>query len=258
MTPTLNGHASPQDALTALAARLTDPGDRERYAAVLSYVQRLPPTDEFRQLVDLMGSLTLLSQHIPDAMAEFLETFREESKAAGEYRAGLEERLAQLPKEIAAGVDPGTIAKAMSESFRQQIAASGLRDSVALLDAVSKGTKAMAGEMSATLKPATRDFKSVAATISTELAKLIAASKQVQQHNAQLIEQERQASWLWSGAIALAFFLVGGACGIFFEKGQTTDVLNHMQAQIEHMQTPMVPAAEPSPKVRKERTKAKQ
>jgi hypothetical protein len=85
----LNGHAgtkppaSAQEALISLAARLTDPGDRERYAAVLSYVQRLPPTDEFRQLVDLMGSLTLLGQHIPDAMAEFLEAFRQENKAPG-------------------------------------------------------------------------------------------------------------------------------------------------------------------------------
>jgi hypothetical protein len=85
----LNGHArtepaaSAQEALISLAARLTDPGDRERYAAVLSYVQRLPPTDEFRQLVDLMGSLTLLGQHIPDAMAEFLETFRQERKVPG-------------------------------------------------------------------------------------------------------------------------------------------------------------------------------
>ena len=85
----LNGHAgtkppaSAQEALISLAARLTDPGDRERYAAVLSYVQRLPPTDEFRQLVDLMGSLTLLGQHSPDAMAEFLETFRQERKVPG-------------------------------------------------------------------------------------------------------------------------------------------------------------------------------
>ena len=89
MTPNLNGHArtepaaSAQEALISLAARLTDPGDRERYAAVLSYVQRLPPTDEFRQLVDLMGSLTLLGQHIPNAMAEFLETFRQERKVPG-------------------------------------------------------------------------------------------------------------------------------------------------------------------------------
>ena len=33
--------------------------------------------------MDLMGSLTLLGQHIPDAMAEFLETFRQENKAPG-------------------------------------------------------------------------------------------------------------------------------------------------------------------------------
>ena len=104
MTPNGNGHAGTKtpevarDALAGLAARLTDPGDRERYAAVLSYVQLLPPTDEFRQLVDLMGSLTLLGQHIPDAMAEFLEAFRQETKAAAECNARMDERLARLPK----------------------------------------------------------------------------------------------------------------------------------------------------------------
>ena len=35
--------ASAQEALVSLASRLTDPGDRERYAAVLSYVQGLRP-----------------------------------------------------------------------------------------------------------------------------------------------------------------------------------------------------------------------
>ena len=173
-TPEVARLASAQDALAGLAARLTDPGDRERYAAVLSYVQRLPPTDEFRELVDLMGSLTLLGQHIPDAMAEFLEAFRQETKAAAECNARMDERLASLPRDIAAGVDPAAIAKKMSESFRQQIAASGLRESAALLDVAAKESRAAAGEVSATLNPATQDFKRVVATITAELAKLIA------------------------------------------------------------------------------------
>jgi hypothetical protein len=245
VTATRNGHAVAQDALAGLAARLTDPGDRERYAAVLSYVQRLPPTDEFRQLVDLMGSLTLLSQHIPDAIAEFLEAFRQESKASGEYYARVDERLASLPQEIAAGVDPGAIAKAMSESFRQQIAASGLRDSIALLDASAKETKAAAGEIWAMLKPVTQDSKKVAAAISAELTKLIAASRQVQEHNARLVEQERQASWLWIGTAAMVVFLAEGACGLLFEKWQTADFLAHLDAQIQRVQTPAVPAPAP-------------
>ena len=110
----------------------------------------------------------------------------------------------------------------MSESFRQQIAASGLGDSTALLDVAAKESKATAREISATLKPVTQDFRRVGATISMELAKLITASRQVQDHNARLIEQERQASWLWIVAAAVVVFVAGGFCRLLFEKGQTT------------------------------------
>ena len=189
-----------------------------------------------------MGSLTLLGQHIPDAMAEFLEAFRQETKAAAECNARVEDRLARLPQEIAAGVDPAAIAKKMSESFRQQIAASGLRESAALLDVAAKESRAAAGEVSATLNPATQDFKRVVATIAAELAKLITASRQVQDHNARLMEQERRASWLWIVGGVLVVFLVGWLCGLVFEKGQTTDFLAHLDTQIQRIQTPAVPA----------------
>jgi hypothetical protein len=91
VTPTLNGHvetkppaaATAQDVLAGLAARLTDPDDREAYAALISYFDSLPPGDDLAQIAKLLGFLTLLGQHIPDAMAEFLETFRQERKVPG-------------------------------------------------------------------------------------------------------------------------------------------------------------------------------
>ena len=255
MTPTLNGHTgskppgAAQGSLAALAGRLTDPEDRETYAALISYFDSLPPGDDLSQFARLLGFLTLLGQHIPDAMAEFLEAFREETKAAAECNARVEDRLAGLPKEIAAGVDPGEIAKKMSESFRQQIAASGLRESAALLDAAAKETRALAGEVTATLKPALQEFRRVASTVAAELAKLVTASRQVQDHNARLMEQERRASWLWIVVVTLVVFLAGGLCGLLFEKGQTTDALavmgdriQRMDAQIQRIQTPAAPA----------------
>ena len=52
-----------------------------------------------------------------------------------EYRIRLEERLAKLPEEIAAGVQPEEIASAMAESFRQQIADVNLEQSaIVMLD----------------------------------------------------------------------------------------------------------------------------
>jgi hypothetical protein len=55
-------------ALSSLAARLTEPEDRETYAALMSYFNSLPEHDEMFRLVELLGLLTLAGQHIPDAI----------------------------------------------------------------------------------------------------------------------------------------------------------------------------------------------
>ena len=61
--------------ISSLADRLTNTQDRETYSSLMCYLNRLPPGDEFRQLAELLGLLSLLGQRIPDALAEFLEEF---------------------------------------------------------------------------------------------------------------------------------------------------------------------------------------
>jgi hypothetical protein len=119
--------ATKQDAFSSLAGRLTEPQDRETYAPLISYVNSLPPGDELFKVVQLLGLLSLLGQRLPDVLAEFLAELRAQTKAAGSYHDKLDERLARLPDEIAQGVDPSAIAKAMSESFRQQLAGCGCK-----------------------------------------------------------------------------------------------------------------------------------
>src|SRR5271166_5722236 len=161
MTPLSNGHggtkppALAQDPLASLAGRLTDLQDREKYAALISYVHALPPTDELRQLVDMLGLLSLLAQRVPDALAEFLAELRAQTTAVGEYHTQLDGRLARLPHEIAAGVDASAIAKAMSESFRQQLAATRLQDATALLHLSAKEIKALTANLATAVRPAT-------------------------------------------------------------------------------------------------------
>jgi hypothetical protein len=140
------------NALAGLAGRLTDPQDRETYAALISYVNSLPPGDELSRLVQLLGLLSVIGQRVPDALAEFFAELREQTKAAGNYHAQVDELLAHLPQEIAAGVDPGAIAKAMSEKFRKQLAATGLQDAATLLNASAKEIKTLSGKIAAALK----------------------------------------------------------------------------------------------------------
>jgi hypothetical protein len=228
-------------ALAGLAARLTNPEDRETYAALISYFDSLPPGDELFQLAQLLGLLSLLGQRVPDAINEFLTELRDQAAVAAEYHAQLDARLASLPQEIAAGVDAVAIANTMAEAFRQQIASTGLENTAALLRNASREMTALTGQITASLRPVTQDYKSMAATISAELEKLTTASDRLREHNAQLFQQERKSARLWHGVLALVLFLAGGLCGILIEHCQTTDLLSKMRTQIQQLCTSALP-----------------
>jgi hypothetical protein len=69
-----------QDSLYRLAAKLTDPQDRETYAALISYFRSLPAHDELFHLAQLLGFLSLLGQRLPEALSEVLTEFRLQAK----------------------------------------------------------------------------------------------------------------------------------------------------------------------------------
>src|SRR4051812_12666996 len=107
------------------------------------------------RLAQLLGFLSLLGQRLPIALAEFLEVIRSQTKAAAEYRQMIDDRFANLSKQIVEGVDPDGIAKAMSTSFRQQLAATGLQDTAALLNSSVDGLKRASIEVAAAVRPYT-------------------------------------------------------------------------------------------------------
>ena len=213
MTQLLNGSAAAETQLYGLAglsAHLTDPADRETYAALISYFHSLPPGDELLRLAQLLGFLSLLGQRLPGALSGFLETLHEQTRTAGEYHAQLEKRLAGLPGEIAAGVDPGAIAKVMSEAFRQQLAAVGLEESARALGASAAGIKKLSAEMPEYLKPLT--------SISAELRKVSNASAQLRQHNATLVAQAAEERWRWKIILAALLLCCGYILGFCFHR----------------------------------------
>jgi hypothetical protein len=224
--------------LAGLAARLTDSHDKETYGRIIAYATSLPPGDEFGQLVQLLGLLSVLGQRVPDAVAEFLTEVRSQAAASSEYRSQVDQRLAYLPGEISAGVDVAAIAKAMSEAFRQQLAATGLKDTVELLRASAADVTALSGQIAAALKLATRDYQTVSSTITGEVTKLTSTSRELQRQNAQLVAQERSNSWLSLTMMGLLLFVVGMVFGIALEKRQTTDDLANIYGQLGRIQTP--------------------
>lgn len=232
--------ASPR-ALAGLAARLTDPQDRETYAGLISFIDSLPENDELFRLAQLLGLVSLVAERMPDAMADFLATIRQETKTTADYRSRLEERLARLPDEFAAGVDPAAIANAMAERFRQQIAVAGLQES----SVVVKQFKALSDEVAQSQRALAKRYSEVTATISAELAKLEAASNNLREHNAVLVSYSREESWVRPLLLGFVLLLVGGLFGIFAEKFEIDVLLGDISAEMRSAQknASPVPAA---------------
>lgn len=219
------------NSLTFLAARLTEPSDREAYAALVSYVNQLPPGDEFRQLAEMLGLLSLVGQRVPDALGEFLAELRAQTSATANYTCQVNARLAALPQEIAAGVDPAAIARSMSESFRQQLAATGLQDTGALLKIETALIKSLTAELGATLKPAAGEYRGIAAALAAETSKLAKNAREVEELNHRLILRQRSDGWTMRALAALLIFLVGGLAGIIVEKRQTVNAVVNIGAR---------------------------
>jgi len=220
-----------------MAGRLIDPLDRETYAALVSYVNSLPPGDELIRLLEMLGLLSAVGQRIPDALGEFLQELRDQTKAVATYHGQVDTRLAALPQEIASGVDPAAIAKAMSESFRQQLRQTGLLDTAQLLKVATDTINGLSADLTTSLKPAATEYRGLTATIAAEVKKLDAAATVVEQHNARLTTREKSNWWMFLAAAVFAAFLAGGVAGILLEKREMASFMSNIDSRINTLQT---------------------
>src|SRR6266852_794737 len=139
---------SAEDLFDAIAA-LLEPGQREHFYQRMLYFKHLRPEDELLRLVEAIGLLALLIREAPHAvavereqLAQLLEASLATMHAAGEawqaYHQQLGDRLTRLPADLAHGISPDAIARAIAESLRQQFVQSGVPATADALTAISK------------------------------------------------------------------------------------------------------------------------
>ena len=113
------------------------------------YFRHLRPEDELLRLVEAIGLLALLIREAPHAVARereemarlldtSLATIQAVDKAGQAYQQELDGRLATLPTDLAQGISPDVIARAITESLRQQFVQTGLPATADALTAVSR------------------------------------------------------------------------------------------------------------------------
>jgi predicted secreted protein len=143
-------------------ARLVPDELQAAYYRVLAHTRTLSPDDEMLRILEAMGILALLTRHTPKDIAdererlqELLEAHQQHSERAQQNMLGyvheLESRLAELPGEIEAGLDPKQIAKMLGESLRQHFLRSGVQDTVSALQTTSTAMTRAQKELSAAL-----------------------------------------------------------------------------------------------------------
>ena len=117
---------------------------RAEYYSVIAHTRTLSPNDEVLRVLEAMDILALLTRETPAAIAlerkslqkileNALSKADEVEKRMAAYTSRLESRVAQLPKELATGLDPPRIAKLLGESLRQCFQQSGLPDAARVL-----------------------------------------------------------------------------------------------------------------------------
>ena len=144
-------------------ARLVPDELHAAYYRVLAHTRGLSPDDEMLRILEAMGILALLTRHTPKDIAdererfqELLEIHRQFSDEAQQKMLGyvheLESRMADLPSEIEAGLDPKQIAKMLGESLRQHFVHSGVQDTVSALQTTSAAMRSAQKELSTALR----------------------------------------------------------------------------------------------------------
>ncbi len=259
---------SEKDPLLSLAKQLPEAQDREWYAELVSYIRTLQPTDELVKIAQLFGFLTLMGQKLPEEIADKQSDLRDmllKAQAAfqkhvetnASYHEKLNERLNQLPVEIANGVKPEAIVKVMTESFRQQIQKTGLQETQALLSVATNDLKKTTKDLCAAIEPITAQYNDLAykvekraANLNTQGNNLAQTAEKIQKKNAELVAQAQNVSW-WSIVALTVFALMAGVFGgITWEQHNVADLVVGLQNQIgklqQAVQTPISSVADPA------------
>jgi len=253
------------DPLASLAARLPDPQDREWFARLVSYVQSLPANDEFVQVAQLFGFLTLIGRELPEQLEQQRQQlrkllldahaeFKKQVQTNASYHDQLTESLNRLPEEIANGVKPAEIAKLMAESFRQQIAAAGLRETTSLLSVSTSDLKRVTRDLDEATRPLSDRYGNIAdqiekqaAALDSQTSKLLRTADRVQQKNSELLQEIRNLEWYWYAAIVVVLVLFGGILGATWEKRNLEGLVIGVQQQLDQLQQTVKDLIPPPP-----------
>lgn len=203
-----------------VAALLPEEARLGWYQNVRPWLRMLPPDDEVAHLAYSMGYLALLTRTTPALVAAervrltaMLERLSNEMaasvKTTADYHQRLNDRLSQLPGEIAQGIRPDAFADQIVASVREQFLNSGVTEAGRLvgeecdrLRQLTSGHAATLAEFRLQLKESRSRAKD---TLDSVVSSTDAAKKSIDLWNREM----RQVQWMYLGLALLLGVLLG-------------------------------------------------
>jgi hypothetical protein len=205
------------------------PGEiRADYYREMRHCRSLPENDEMLRILRAMQFLVLLIAQAPGQVAIEREVIdkllngikdhlRETLDASEEYHARLDQRLAELPSEIARGISPEAIAETIKENLRQQFVRSTIPETAEALSVVSTQMKKVGAEFTATAanlghayRGAAEDARKAVNSMRTEVsAAATAAERAANELSLTFHKAYRWAAYSLSGLAVLIGFVLG-------------------------------------------------
>lgn len=207
-------------------ARLVPEELHTAYYRVLAHTHTLSPDDEMLRILEAMGILALLTRHTPKEIAdererfqELLDLHRQFSKEAQHktlsYVHQLESRLAELPREIEAGLDPQKIAKLLGESLRQHFINSGMPETVRGLQTTTAAMTGAQKDLTTALRNLLDTHGGVVAQIESANSRLTySLESRAKTVDALLHELKNDVLRIWMPLVAGTALLIGLFMGI--------------------------------------------
>ena len=238
-------------------ARLVPDELQAAYYRVLAHTRRLSPDDEMLRILEAMGILALLTRHTPKDIAdererfqELLEIHRQFSDEAQQKMLGyvheLESRIADLPSEIEAGLDPKQIAKMLGESLRQHFLQCGVQDTVKALQTISATMTSAQDDLAGALHKLTDSHRGVAAQVERANQRVeYSLECRTKTMDALLHEWKSDLLRIWIPMIAGASLLVGMFGGM--EIQGCRDSASSAETIPAQLATPTTPTPPPKP-----------
>ena len=243
-------------------ARLVPEELQTAYYRVLAHTRTLSPDDEMLRILEAMGILTLLTRHTPKDIADereriqaMLDAHLQFSDEAQEKMLGyvhfIEGRLAELPSEIEAGLDPQQIAKILGESLRQHFVSSGVPETVAGLQATSTAMGNTQKQLIGALRDLTDRDGGVAARVESANRQIVQTIERRTRTLDELVHEfKTDLLRIWIPIVTGATMLIGLFAGMEIQGCRDSEPPPVTQSSPMPPQTPSIPnsAQEPTAK----------